>query len=82
MQDTPRPFGMEIMSLKPSFARKPNQDGFTPSLHLALQKQAVENDPVLQRKQTILVNRLLNADREGPCSCPRKGGCDSFALRN
>jgi len=37
-------FAMEIMRLKPSFARKLNQDGFTP-LHLALQKlHALENE--------------------------------------
>ncbi|XP_040987740.1 ankyrin repeat-containing protein BDA1-like [Juglans microcarpa x Juglans regia] len=45
-------FAMEIMMLKPSFARKLNQDGFTP-MHLAL-----------QFKQTKLVLRLLDVDKD------------------
>ncbi|KAM5573117.1 ankyrin repeat-containing protein ITN1-like [Rosa sericea] len=44
-------FAMEIMRLKPSFARKPNQDGFSP-MHLALQSG-----------KTGMVVRLLDADR-------------------
>ncbi|PRQ18383.1 putative ankyrin repeat-containing domain, PGG domain-containing protein [Rosa chinensis] len=44
-------FAMEIMRLKPSFARKPNQDGFSP-MHLALQSG-----------KTRMVVRLLDADR-------------------
>ncbi|XP_062028818.1 ankyrin repeat-containing protein ITN1-like [Rosa rugosa] len=44
-------FAMEIMRLKPSFARKPNQDGFNP-MHLALQSG-----------KTRMVVRLLDADR-------------------
>ncbi|XP_035543594.1 ankyrin repeat-containing protein BDA1-like [Juglans regia] len=45
-------FAMEIMMLKPSFARKLNEDGFTP-MHLAL-----------QFKQTKLVLRLLDVDKD------------------
>jgi hypothetical protein len=57
-------FAMEIMKLKPSFARKLNQDGFTP-LHLALQKlRALENDRGMQRKQTQLVCRLVSVDKD------------------
>jgi ankyrin repeat protein len=58
-------FAMEIMNLKPSFARKLNQDGFTP-MHLALQKHhSLKNDdPVLQRNQTLLVHRLLDDDED------------------
>jgi ankyrin repeat protein len=60
-------FAMEIMMLKPSFARKPNKDGFTP-MHLALQKlhlHALENYQDLQRKQTgLLVHRLLDHDKD------------------
>ncbi|XP_062147286.1 ankyrin repeat-containing protein BDA1-like [Alnus glutinosa] len=57
-------FAMEIMKLKPSFARKLNQDGFTP-LHLALQKlRALENDQALQKKQTQLVYRLVSVDKD------------------
>lgn len=44
-------FALEIMRLKPSFARKQNQYGFSP-LHLALQK-----------KQTQMVRRLIDVDR-------------------
>jgi hypothetical protein len=55
-------FAKEIMKLKPSFAWKLNQDGFTP-MHLALQKHhSLENDHVLQRNQTLLVHRLLDYD--------------------
>ncbi|KAE8037747.1 hypothetical protein FH972_010311 [Carpinus fangiana] len=43
-------FAMEIMRLKPSFARKLNQNGFTP-VHLAL-----------QMNHTQLVHRLLDVD--------------------
>jgi len=43
---------MEIMTLKPSFARKLNQDGFTP-MHLALQ-----ND------ETRVALRLLDVDKD------------------
>ncbi|XP_062147024.1 ankyrin repeat-containing protein BDA1-like [Alnus glutinosa] len=58
-------FAMEIMMLKPSFARKLNQDGFTP-LHLALQKlRALENDQAMQKKkQTQLVCRLVSVDKD------------------
>ncbi|KAG6687624.1 hypothetical protein I3842_11G081700 [Carya illinoinensis] len=45
-------FAMEIMILKPSFARKLDQDGFTP-MHLALQS-----------KQSQLVLRLLDVDKD------------------
>jgi ankyrin repeat protein len=45
-------FAMEIMQLKPSFARKLNQDGFSP-MHLALQNM-----------QTQLVLLLLDVDEE------------------
>jgi ankyrin repeat protein len=45
-------FAKEIMRLKPSFARKLNQDGFTP-IHLAL-----------QNNQTQLVHRLLDVDKD------------------
>ncbi|GMN30944.1 hypothetical protein TIFTF001_003030 [Ficus carica] len=45
-------FAMEIMRLKPSFARKLNQNGYSPT-HLALQNE-----------QTKLVLRLLDVDRE------------------
>ncbi|EXC26794.1 Ankyrin repeat-containing protein [Morus notabilis] len=45
-------FAMETMQLKPSFARKLNQEGFTP-LHLALLK-----------KQTLMVYSLIFADSE------------------
>ncbi|PQQ07843.1 ankyrin repeat-containing protein BDA1 [Prunus yedoensis var. nudiflora] len=44
-------FAMEIMRLKPSFARKSNQDGFSP-IHLAL-----------QNGNTQMVLRLLDVDR-------------------
>lgn len=43
-------FAMEIMRLKPSFARKLNQDGFSP-LHLAL-----------QHGETRMVFRLIDVD--------------------
>ena len=43
-------FAMEIMRLKPSFARKPNLEGCSP-IHLALQKN-----------QTEVVRRLLHVD--------------------
>ncbi|XP_059441849.1 ankyrin repeat-containing protein NPR4-like [Corylus avellana] len=36
-------FAMEIMKLKPSFARKLNEDGFTP-MHLALQKHYADEE--------------------------------------
>ncbi|KAE8055786.1 hypothetical protein FH972_012608 [Carpinus fangiana] len=45
-------FALEIMKLKPSFAKKLNKDGFTP-VHLAL-----------QNKQTQLVLRLVDVDKE------------------
>lgn len=45
-------FALEIMRLKPSYARKLNQDGFTP-IHLALQNQ-----------QTQIVLRLVEIDRD------------------
>ncbi|XP_062146088.1 ankyrin repeat-containing protein BDA1-like [Alnus glutinosa] len=45
-------FAMEIMRLKPSFARKLNQYGFTP-MHLAL-----------QNNQTQLVYRLVSVDKD------------------
>ena len=44
------PFAMEMMGLKPSFARKLNQNGFSP-VHLALQNGHIE-----------LVHRLLQID--------------------
>ena len=44
------PFAMEMMGLKPSFARKLNQNGFSP-IHLALQNGRIE-----------LVRRLLQID--------------------
>ncbi|KAL5551329.1 hypothetical protein UlMin_001505 [Ulmus minor] len=43
-------FVMEIMRLKPSFARKQNQDGFTP-MHLAL-----------QHGKTKMIHRLVDMD--------------------
>ena len=55
-------FATEIVKLKPSFARKLNQDGFSP-MHLALQKlHELENNPDLLRNQSQLVDRLLNVD--------------------
>lgn len=45
-------FAMEIMRLKPSFARKLNQNGYSP-IHLALQSE-----------QTKLVLRLLDVDKD------------------
>ncbi|KAB1215039.1 hypothetical protein CJ030_MR4G018829 [Morella rubra] len=45
-------FAMEIMMLKPSFARKLNQDGLTP-MHLALQYDRIP-----------LMVRLLDADKD------------------
>ncbi|XVE69099.1 hypothetical protein DITRI_Ditri09bG0123300 [Diplodiscus trichospermus] len=45
-------FAMEMMNLKPSFARKLNQDGFSP-IHLALQNQHKE-----------MVLDLLSADKD------------------
>jgi hypothetical protein len=50
---------MEIMRLKPSFARKLDKDGFT---HIALQKYyAFPNyEIVLRRSQALLVNQLLS----------------------
>ncbi|XP_062146014.1 ankyrin repeat-containing protein BDA1-like [Alnus glutinosa] len=72
-------FAMEIMRLKPSFARKLNQDGFTP-LHLALQKlHPLENesndnqvllenesndDQALQNNHTQLAYRLVSVDKD------------------
>nr|XP_023915695.1 ankyrin repeat-containing protein BDA1-like [Quercus suber] len=44
------PFAMEMMGLKPSFAQKLNQNGFSP-IHLALQNGHIE-----------LVRRLLQID--------------------
>ena len=44
------PFAMEMMRLKPSFARKPNPDGYSP-IHLALQNW-----------KTQMVRRLLRHD--------------------
>ncbi|KAH9779079.1 ANK REP REGION domain-containing protein [Citrus sinensis] len=58
-------FALEIMRLKPSFARKQNQYGFTP-LHLALQKQnqyVLSGEDLLQKKQTQMVLRLIDVDR-------------------
>jgi ankyrin repeat protein len=52
---------MEIMRLKPSFARKLNQDGFTP-IHLAL-----------QNFETRVVLRLLDADKDLVCIHGREG---------
>ena len=46
------PVAMEIMRLKPSFARKPNQDGFSP-IDLALQKGHSE-----------MVHQLLHVDQD------------------
>ncbi|KAE8124444.1 hypothetical protein FH972_019329 [Carpinus fangiana] len=59
-------FAMEIMRLKPSFARKHDKDGFTP-MHIALQKfnasdQNEETD--LRRNQALLVNQLLSVDKD------------------
>ncbi len=44
------PFALEMMGLKPSFARKPNPEGFSP-IHLAL-----------QNGNTEMVRRLLQVD--------------------
>uniref|UniRef100_A0A2N9FU08 PGG domain-containing protein n=1 Tax=Fagus sylvatica TaxID=28930 RepID=A0A2N9FU08_FAGSY len=44
------PFALEMMGLKPSFARKPNPEGFSP-IHLAL-----------QNGHTEMVRRLLQVD--------------------
>ncbi|ESR55694.1 hypothetical protein CICLE_v10024088mg, partial [Citrus x clementina] len=58
-------FALEIMRLKPSFARKQNQYGFSP-LHLALQKQnqyVLSGEDLLQKKQTQMVLRLIDVDR-------------------
>ncbi|KAK9199102.1 hypothetical protein WN944_014289 [Citrus x changshan-huyou] len=60
-------FALEIMRLKPSFARKQNQYGFCP-LHLALQKT-----------HTQMVLRLIDVDRN-LVRVPRKGGCDASTL--
>jgi ankyrin repeat protein len=59
-------FAMEIMRLKPSFARKLDEDGFTP-MHIALQKfnasyQNEETD--LRRNQALLVNQLLSVNKD------------------
>ncbi|XP_075655817.1 ankyrin repeat-containing protein BDA1-like [Castanea sativa] len=54
-------FAMEMMRLKPSFARKLNPDGFSP-MHLALQ-----ND------QTQMVLRLLEVDGDLACIQGREG---------
>uniref|UniRef100_A0A2N9EC34 PGG domain-containing protein n=1 Tax=Fagus sylvatica TaxID=28930 RepID=A0A2N9EC34_FAGSY len=45
-------FAMEMMRLKPSFARKPNPDGFSP-IHLAL-----------QNKEINMVHRLLQVNQD------------------
>ncbi|KAE8124440.1 hypothetical protein FH972_019325 [Carpinus fangiana] len=45
-------FAMEIMRLKPSFARKLDENGFTP-MHIAM-----------QRNQVLLVNQLLSVDKD------------------
>ncbi|KAK7853914.1 ankyrin repeat-containing protein bda1 [Quercus suber] len=49
------PFAIEMMGLKPSFARKLNQNGFSP-IHLALQNGHIE-----------LVRRLLQIDGDLVC---------------
>ncbi|KAE8055482.1 hypothetical protein FH972_012322 [Carpinus fangiana] len=57
-------FAMEIMRLKPSFATKLNQNGFTP-MHLALQKfNELEYYRVLQINQAQLVEQLIDADSD------------------
>ncbi|XVF26981.1 hypothetical protein REPUB_Repub14bG0067300 [Reevesia pubescens] len=48
-------FEMEIMNFKPSFARKLNQDGFTP-IHLAL-----------QNRQGEIVFHMLSIDKDLDC---------------
>ena len=58
-------FALEIMRLKPSFARKQNQYGFS-SLHLALQKQnqyVLDHEHLKEKKQTQMVRRLIDVDR-------------------
>jgi ankyrin repeat protein len=45
-------FAMEMMRLKPSFARKPNPDGFSP-IHLALQNEEIN-----------MVHRLLQVNQD------------------
>ncbi|ESR55691.1 hypothetical protein CICLE_v10020060mg [Citrus x clementina] len=58
-------FALEIMRLKPSFARKQNQYGFSP-LHLALQKQnqyVLDHEHLKEKKQTQMVRRLIDVDR-------------------
>ncbi|GAY68434.1 hypothetical protein CUMW_264070 [Citrus unshiu] len=58
-------FALEIMRLKPSFARKKNQYGFSP-LHLALQKQnqyVLSREHLKEKKQTQMVLRLIDVDR-------------------
>ncbi|ESR55705.1 hypothetical protein CICLE_v10019837mg [Citrus x clementina] len=57
-------FALEIMRLKPSFARKQNQYGFSP-LHLALQK-----------KDTQMVRRLIDVDRNLVRVQGREGNVD------
>ncbi|XP_059441867.1 ankyrin repeat-containing protein BDA1-like [Corylus avellana] len=62
------PFVMEIMRLKPSFARKLNQDGLSP-MHLALQKHQalqMQNNPNVQNIQTMLMllEQLSEVDKD------------------
>ena len=63
---------MEIIRLKPSFAKKPNQDGFSP-MHLALQNgqtqtvlQLIDTDPELVRvKGREGITPLHHASEDG-----------------
>ena len=54
------PFVMEIMRLKPSFAKKPDPEGFCP-IHLALQNWGeLNHDIALQNRRMVI--RLLQVD--------------------
>ncbi|GLT93120.1 hypothetical protein SLE2022_109250 [Rubroshorea leprosula] len=59
-------FVMEMMNLKPSYARKPNPTGFTP-MHLALLNH-----------QTLIVSELLRID-EDLVRVKGRGRFDSYA---
>ena len=61
---------MEMMRLKPSFARKRNQDGWSP-MHLALQ-----NNPEMQNIQTMLL-QLCDVDKD-LVRVQGKGGVNPF----
>ena len=61
------PFAMEMMRLKPSFARKPNPDGYSP-IHLALQNSETQMACRLLRDDGDLV-RVKGREGMTPLHC-------------